>query len=65
MFTQSLLEQTFLNETSSMHLCFVWFIEQKDKLSEVEHQLKRAEAAQRRRIQAAKAAKESEVCLLL
>lgn len=33
---------------------------QKDKLSEVEHQLKRAEAAQRRRIQAAKAAKESE-----
>nr|GEW01019.1 INO80 complex subunit B-like isoform X1 [Tanacetum cinerariifolium] len=33
---------------------------QKDKLSEVEHQLKKAEAAQRRRIQAAKAAKESE-----
>lgn len=33
---------------------------QKDKLSEVEHQLKKAEAAQRRKMQAAKAARESE-----
>ncbi|XP_071736829.1 uncharacterized protein [Rutidosis leptorrhynchoides] len=33
---------------------------QKDKLSEVEYQLKKAEAAERRRIQAAKAARESE-----
>ncbi|KAL4580633.1 hypothetical protein LXL04_016833 [Taraxacum kok-saghyz] len=33
---------------------------QKEKLSEVEHQLKKAEAAQRRKIQAAKAARESE-----
>ncbi|MFS7967703.1 putative INO80 complex subunit B-like region, Zinc finger, HIT-type, INO80 complex, subunit Ies2 [Helianthus anomalus] len=33
---------------------------QKDKLSEVEYQLKRAEAAQRRKNQAAKAARESE-----
>lgn len=33
---------------------------QKEKLSEIEHQLKRAEAAQRRRIQNEKAARESE-----
>ncbi|KVH12515.1 Zinc finger, HIT-type [Cynara cardunculus var. scolymus] len=33
---------------------------QKDKLSEVEHQLKKAEATQRRKLQAAKAARESE-----
>lgn len=33
---------------------------QKEKLSEVEHQLKKAEAAERRKIQAAKAARESE-----
>lgn len=40
----------------------VWSTEQKEKLSEMEHQLKRAEAAQRRRIQNEKAARESEVC---
>lgn len=37
-------------------------IEQKEKLSEVEQQLKKAEAAQRRRIQSEKAAREAEVC---
>jgi hypothetical protein len=36
--------------------------EQKEKLSEVEQQLKKAEAAQRRRMQVEKAARESEVC---
>jgi len=35
--------------------------EQKEKLSEVEQQLKKAEAAQRRRMQNEKAARESEV----
>lgn len=38
--------------------------EQKAKLSEVEMQLKKAEAAQRRRIQSEKAAREAEVCFL-
>lgn len=38
--------------------------ETKEQLSEVEQQLKRAEAAQRRRIQNEKALRESEVCLL-
>ncbi|KAF9621278.1 hypothetical protein IFM89_018495 [Coptis chinensis] len=36
----------------------------KEKLTEVEQQLKKAEAAQRRRVQVVKAAKESEACLL-
>lgn len=36
--------------------------ENKEKLSEVEQQLKKAEAAQRRRLQVEKAARESEVC---
>jgi INO80 complex subunit B len=36
--------------------------EQKTKLSEVEQQLKKAEAAQRRRMQSEKAAREAEVC---
>ena len=45
-------------------------IEQKEKLSEVEQQLKKAEAAQRRRMQSEKAAREAEVlpiifCVLL
>ncbi|KAK2644500.1 hypothetical protein Ddye_019695 [Dipteronia dyeriana] len=35
---------------------------QKEKLSEVEQQLKKAEAAQRRRMQSEKAAREAEVC---
>lgn len=35
--------------------------EQKEKLSELEQQLKKAEAAQRRRMQVEKAARESEV----
>lgn len=39
--------------------------EQKEKLTEVEQQLKKAEAAQRRRMQNEKAARESEVCLWL
>lgn len=37
-------------------------VEQKEKLSEVEQQLKKAEAAQRRRMQVEKANRESEVC---
>ena len=36
--------------------------EQKTKLSEVEQQSKKAEAAQRRRMQSEKAAREAEVC---
>lgn len=36
-------------------------VEQKEKLSEVEQQLKKAEAAQRRRVLNEKAARESEV----
>ena len=39
----------------------VLLTEQKEKLSEVEQQLKKAEAAQRRRMQVEKAARESEV----
>lgn len=39
-------------------------IEQKEKLTEVEQQLKKAEAAQRRRMQVEKAARESEVCII-
>lgn len=39
-------------------------IEQKEKLTDVEQQLKKAEAAQRRRLQVEKAARESEVCIL-
>lgn len=39
--------------------------EQKEKLSEVEQQLKRAEALQRRRMQVEKAARESEVCPIM
>lgn len=39
--------------------------EQKEKLSEVEQQLKKAEAAQRRRMQVEKAARESEVCAIV
>lgn len=35
--------------------------EQKEKLSEVEQQLKKAEAAQRRKMQVEKAAREAEV----
>lgn len=38
-----------------------YMAEQKEKLSEVEQQLKKAEAAQRRRMQVEKAARESEV----
>lgn len=41
---------------------FVLLTEQKEKLSEVEQQLKKAEVAQRRRMQTEKAARESEVC---
>lgn len=43
---------------------FCLFIEQKEKLTDVEQQLKKAEAAQRRRMQVEKAARESEVCSL-
>lgn len=42
---------------------FLWVIEQKEKLSDVDQQQKRAEAAQRRRIQHEKAAREAEVVL--
>ena len=41
---------------------FLFIPEQKEKLTEVEQQSKKAEAAQRRRLQVEKAAKESEVC---
>lgn len=41
--------------------CFFYMAEQKEKLSEVEQQLKKAEAAQRRKMQVEKAARESEV----
>lgn len=40
----------------------ILYVETKEQLTEVEQQLKRAEAAQRRRIQNEKAARESEVC---
>lgn len=43
--------------------CFGPLAEQKEKLSEVEQQLKKAEAAQRRKLQMDKAARESEVGL--
>lgn len=46
-----------------MSIPLVFFAEQKEKLSEVEQQLKKAEAAQRRRMQVEKAARESEVSL--
>jgi hypothetical protein len=46
-------------------LMFILVTEQKEKLSEVEQQLKRAEALQRRRMQVEKAARESEVWLIL
>lgn len=42
-------------------LLFAPMTEQKEKLSEVELQLKKAEVAQRRRMQVEKAARESEV----
>lgn len=42
-------------------LIYILVTEQKEKLSEVEQQLKRAEALQRRRMQVEKAARESEV----
>lgn len=42
-------------------LLLVLMTEQKEKLSELEQQLKKAEAAQRRRMQVEKAARESEV----
>lgn len=49
--------------TSFIYLhCYFIIAEQKEKLSEVEQQIKKAEAAQRRRMQVEKAAKESEVC---
>lgn len=41
--------------------CYFLNAEQKEKLSEVEQQLKKAEAAQRRRMQVEKAARESQV----
>lgn len=50
-----------------MFLCLyhrLLIVEQKEKLSEVEQQLKKAEAAQRRRLQNEKAARESEVWFL-
>lgn len=37
----------------------------KEKLSELEQQLKRAEAAQRRKMQSEKAAREAEVCSIM
>lgn len=46
-----------------MSLIVSFITEQKEKLTEVEQQLKKAEAAQRRRIQNEKAARDTEVCL--
>jgi type II secretory pathway component PulJ len=43
-------------------LLIILATEQKEKLSAVEQQLKRAEALQRRRMQVEKANRESEVC---
>lgn len=47
--------------TKLLHCCLP-FPEQKEKLTEVEQQLKKAEAAERRRMHNEKAARESEVC---
>lgn len=55
----SMLLIDFCTETG-----FSFILEQKEKLSEVEQQLKKTEAAQRRRMQVEKAARESEVCPL-
>lgn len=46
-------------------LVVVLATEQKEKLNDVEQQLKKAEAAQRRRMQVEKAARESEVHLFI
>jgi ABC-type metal ion transport system substrate-binding protein len=46
-----------------LHACSI--AEQKEKLSEVEIQAKKAEVAQRRKMQVEKAAKEAEVCLFI
>lgn len=52
----------------SRRIGYLFFIillaEPKEQLTETEQQLKRAEAAQRRKIQNEKAARESEVCLI-
>lgn len=47
---------------NTSYLIVLLLTEQKEKLTEVEQQLKKAEAAQRRRMQVEKAARESEVC---
>ncbi|RRT67858.1 hypothetical protein B296_00030608 [Ensete ventricosum] len=51
-------------KTFSCFLPCMMITEQREKLSEVEIQAKRAEAAQRRKMQVEKQARESEVCLL-
>lgn len=51
------------NGSMSLFLCSWLVTEQKEKLSELEQQLKKAEAAQRRRMQSEKAAREAEVRL--
>lgn len=48
----------------SSYVIVLFLAEQKEKLTELEQQLKKAEAAQRRRMQVEKAARESEVCPL-
>ncbi|KAK9161741.1 hypothetical protein Syun_008082 [Stephania yunnanensis] len=53
---------TTLNYSSSTYWCSM--SEQKEMLTEVEKQLKKAEAAQRRRMQAERAAKESEAAAI-
>ena len=50
---------------NTSYLIVLLLTEQKEKLTEVEQQLKKAEAAQRRRMQVEKAARESEVCPFL
>lgn len=52
-----------LNKSSGSYLHVTQLAEQKEKLSEVEIQAKKAEAAQRRKMQVEKAAKEAEVHL--
>lgn len=58
------LHLSFLVHVCLQTFLFVLMTEQKEKLSEVEQQLKKAEVAQRRRMQTEKAARESEVCSL-
>lgn len=64
------LEKKYIHVQICMHIHIklvslppiCWLIAGKEKLSEVDLQLKKAEAAQRRRMQSEKMAREAEVC---